>query len=68
MNISIQQALFLSFLKKTDLKKVIEISYLIMVLIKMGLLIFLGFIQYGLVWKYGIILQISTCNWMQNCI
>ena len=39
-NINTQQALFFSFLKKTKpikQKKIIKISYLIMVLIKMGL-------------------------------
>ena len=67
----IQQALFFSFLKKTKAikqKKVINISYLIMVLIKMRLLILLVLSRYGLVFKYRIISQISIYNWMQNWI
>ena len=51
---------FLFFLKKPSLnnsnKKVINITYLIIVLLKMKLLIFLVFSQYGLACKYGIIL------------
>ena len=67
----IQQALFFSFLKKTKAikqKKVINISYLIMVLIKMRLLIFLVLSRYGLACKYRIISQISIYNWMQNWV
>ena len=52
---------FLFFLKKPSLnnnnnKKVINITYLIIVLLKMKLLIFLVFSQYGLACTYGIIL------------
>ena len=68
---NIQQALFFSLLKKTKpikQKKIINISYLIMVLIKMRLLIFLVLSRYGLACKYRIISQISIYNWMQNCI
>ena len=70
-NINIQQTLFFSFLKKTKpikQKKIIKISCLIMVLIKMRLLIFLVLSRYGLACKYRIISQISIFNWMQNCI
>ena len=35
---------------------------------KIKLLIFLVFSQYGLACKYGIIFQISIYNWMENCI
>ena len=49
-------------------KKTINISYLIMVLIKIRLLIFLILSRYGLACKYRIISQISIYNWMQNCI
>ena len=62
---------FLFFLKKDQAyktKKIINISYLIMVLIKMRLLIFLVLSRYELVCKYRIISQISIFNWMQNCI
>ena len=62
---------FLFFLKKDQAyktKKIINISYLIMVLIKMRLLIFLVLSRYGLACKYRIISQISIYNWMQNCI
>ena len=57
---------FLSFLKKQDLKnkKIINISYLKLVLIRMRLLIFLPFSKYGLTCKYEIIFQISMENWM----
>ena len=68
---NIQQALFFSFLKKTkpiNQKKIINITYLIMVLIKMRLLIFLVLSRYRLACKYRIISQISIYNWMQNCI
>ena len=68
-NMNIQQALFI--LKKDQAyktKKIINISYLIMVLIKMRLLIFLVLSRYGLACKYRIISQISIFNWMQNCI
>ena len=47
-NINIQQAIFLTFLKKPGLKnkkKIIKINYLINVLIKMRLFIFLDFSQ-----------------------
>ena len=67
----IQQALFFSFLKKTkpiQQKKIINISYLIMVLIKMRLLILLVLSRYGLLCKYRIISQISIYNWRQNWI
>ena len=62
---------FLFFLKKDrayKTKKIINISYLIMVLTKMKLLIFLVLIQYGLACEYWIIFQISIYNWMQICI
>ena len=49
-------------------KKTINISYLIMVLIKIRLLIFLILSRYGLACKYRIISQISIHNLMQNCI
>ena len=45
-----------------------RINYLIIVLIKMRLLIFLLFSQYGLTCIYGIIFQILIYNWTQNCI
>ena len=52
---NIQQALFFSFLKKTkpikQNKKLINISYLIMVLIKIRLIIFLVLSRYGLACK-----------------
>ena len=67
----IQQALFFSFLKKTkpiQQKKIINISHLIMVLIKMRLLILLVLSRYGLLCKYRIISQISIYNWRQNWI
>ena len=77
-SIKIQQALFFSFLKSSSLKNknIMKINYLIMVLIKMSLLTFLVFSQYGLACKYGIILQISfstairiafSDNWRSNC-
>ena len=63
-----KKALFFSFLKQPSLKnqkKIISISYLIMVLINMRLLIFLvltlGFyswFKYGLARRYGIMSQI----------
>ena len=55
-NINIQQAIFFSFLKKPGLKtkKIVNINYSIIVLIKMRLLIFLIFSQYELACKYGI--------------
>ena len=62
---------FLFFLKKDQAyktKKIINISYLIMVLIKMRLLIFLVLSRYGLACKYKKISQISIYNWMQNYI
>ena len=68
-NMNIQQALFI--LKKDQAyktKKIINISYLIMVLIKMRLLIFLVLSRYGLACKYRIISQISIYNWIKNCI
>ena len=49
-------------------KKIIKINHLIIVLIKMILLIFLLFYQYGLACKYGIIFQILISNWIQSCI
>ena len=70
-NLNTQQALFFSFLKKTKpikQKKVINISYLIIVIIKMRLLIFLILCRSGLACKYRTISQISIYNWMQNCI
>ena len=60
---------FLFFHKKLSLKNkknIINISCSIKVRIKMRLLIFLVFSQYGLAYKYGIILLISICNWIQN--
>ena len=62
---------FLLFSKKTKPKKqreIINISYLIMVLIKIRLLIFLIFSQYGLASKFRIMFQISIYNWMQDYI
>ena len=55
-NITIQQALFFSSLKKPRLKdkKIINISYLVIMLIKIRLLIFLVLSRYGLSYKYGI--------------
>ena len=70
-NMNIQQAHFFSFLKKIKpikQKKIINISYIIVVLLKMRLLIFFILSRYGLACKYRIISQISTYNWMQNCI
>ena len=60
------------FLKKARPKKqkeIININYLITVLIKMQLLIFLVFSQYGLACKYGIIgCKIAFSNtWCNNC-
>ena len=57
---------FLFFLKKARPNKQknpkkININYLIIVLIKIKLLLFLVFSQYELVCKYGIIFQISLC-------
>ena len=49
-------------------EKVFLINYLIILLIKMTLVIFLAFTQYGLACKYGIVSLISIYNWMQNCI
>ena len=62
-NINIQQVLFFSFQKKTKPKKqknVINISYIIIMLIKMRPLMFLVFSQYGLACKYEILFQISV--------
>ena len=71
-NINIQEVFFFSLLKKPGLKnknkKTIDLNYLIIVLIKMLLLIFLVFSYYELACKYGIIFQVSTYNWMQNYI
>ena len=51
--INIQQALFVSLLKKASLKikNIISISYLILVIVKVRLLIFLVFSQHGLALK-----------------
>ena len=63
---------YLFFLKKDQAyktkKKVINISYLIVALIKMRLLIFLVLSRYGLAFKCRTISKISIYNWMQNCI
>ena len=70
-NINIQQVPFFYFLEKTRPKKqnaIINISHLIIVLIKMRLLIFFVFSRYGLACKYGIIFQVSVYHWMQNFI
>ena len=69
-NIDIKQALFFSFLKNQAYKrkKIINISHLIMVLIKTRLLIFLVLSRYRLTCKYRIISQIPIYNWMQNRI
>ena len=70
-NMNIQQALFLSFLKKSKpikQKEVIKISYLIIKPIKIRLLIFLALRWYGLACKYRIISEILIHNWLQNCI
>ena len=64
---NIQPALFFFFLKKYQAyktKNVIKISYLITVLIKMRLLIFLILSQYELADKSRIISQISIYNWI----
>ena len=53
---------------KNKKKKIIKINHLIIVLVKMILLIFLLFYQYGLACKYGIIFQILISNWIQSCI
>ena len=45
-----------------------NINDLLIVLIKVRLLIFLVFSQYEFPGKYGIILQISIFNWMQDRI
>ena len=69
-NMNIHQALFFSFLKKAkpiEQKKIINISYLIMVQIKIRLLQLLVLSRYGLAFTYRIIFQISIYNWMQNC-
>ena len=59
-----------SFLKKQayKTKKIININYIIIVLMKIRLLMFLVFSQYGLACKYEIIIQISIYDWMQNYI
>ena len=68
-NINIQQALFFSLLKKPGLKnKKNHYHCMIIALVKMRLLIFLVFSQYGLACKYEIIFQVSIYNWAQNCI
>ena len=69
-NINIQQAVFYSFLKRLGLKhkKIINISYLIIVVIKMRLLISCAFSRDVLGCKYGIFFQILLYNLMQNCI
>ena len=56
--------LFKVILKSQDLKSknIINTTYLIMVLLKMKLLIFLVFSQYALACKYGIIFQIPLYN------
>ena len=62
-NMNIQEALF--FLEKDKAykrKNIINISYMIMGLIKIRLLIFLVLSQYGLACKYRIISQISICK------
>ena len=46
------------------MKKIINISYLIMVLIKMRLFIFLVLSRYELACKWRIISQMSIYNWM----
>ena len=60
-SISIQQAIFFSFLKKPSLKNKnsINISYLTMLLIKMRLSIFVVLSRYGLACKYGIVFHIN---------
>ena len=68
-NINIRQALFFSLLKIAKAKeKINNISYIIIVLIKIRIFVFLVFIQYILPCKYRIVFQISIFNWMQNCI
>ena len=60
---------FSFFLKKDQVyNKTINISYLIMMLIKIRLLIFLVLSGYRLGCKYSIISQISIYYWTQNCI
>ena len=66
-----EQPLFFSLFKKLNLnnkKKIINICYLIMVLIKKRLLGFLVLSLYGLNCKYGIVFEASIYNWTQNCI
>ena len=68
---NIQEALFFFFLKKGQFhktKEIINISYLIMVLIKISLSIFLVLSQYRVACNCRIIGQMSIYNWMQNCI
>lgn len=68
-NINIQQTYFCSFQKNQSWetkKKIIDIVYLLIELIKNGINI-LEF-QLNLACKYGIIHQISRYKWMQNCI
>ena len=70
-NMNIQEALFFFFLKKGQsykTKEIINISYLIMVLIKLSLSRFLVLSQHGVACKCRIIYQMSIYNWMQNCI
>ena len=60
-NINIQQAIFfLKIARPKNEKLIINNIYLIIVRIKIRLLIFLGFSQYGLTCKYGIILNINV--------
>ena len=65
-----KQTLFSSFLKNQayKIKKIFNISYLIMVLIKTRLLIFLVLSRHELACKYRIISQISIYNSIKNCI
>ena len=67
-NFNIQRVIFFLRNQAKKQKKVISITYLIIVLIKMWLLIFFVFSQYRLACKYGIILHISVYNWMQSCV
>ena len=66
---NVQQALIFSLLKKTKpiKEKIINISYLIMMLIKMRLLILLVLSRYGLPCKYRIISYI-LCNCVPDFI
>ena len=59
--------LIFSFIKKSNLKnqkKIINVKYLMIVLIKMKLLTFLVFSQYELAFKYGISFPTPIYIWI----